>query len=292
MLSILIPTYNYKVYPLVAEIHKQCLDCGIEFEILCHDDASTCYLTENQKITNLSNCHFSTDVKNSGRTSSRNKLANKALFKWLLFLDADVIPVNSNFISNYISSVKSKHQAIVGGYRYQDIQPKSEIKFRYKYGKEREEKTALERNQDPYKYIFSGNILIQKEAFILTNYAFDDAFYGMDIYFMYQLYFNKIDVLHIENSIYHLGLETNETFFKKSLMAVESRKKFLIDCDCIEQISPLIKHYKVIKQYGLLPIAILFFKIAEPILKKRILNKNPSLFCFDIYRLGYICTLK
>jgi glycosyltransferase involved in cell wall biosynthesis len=292
MISILIPTYNYNVYPLVTELHKQCLDCGIEFEILCLDDASDCYLTENQKINNLSNCQLFISDKNSGRTTSRNKLANKAFFKWVLFLDADVIPVDSNFIRTYISYINSKYQVVVGGYRYQDIQPKSEIKFRHKYGKKREEKTAIERNSDPYKYIFSGNLLIQKEAFLSTNYPHKDAHYGMDIYFSYQLFINKIKTLHIENPIYHLGLETNEIFFKKSLKAVESRKKFLIDCDQIEQTSPLIKHYKTIKKYRLLPIAFLFFEITKPVLKKRILNKNPSLFCFDIYRLGYLCSIE
>lgn len=293
MISILIPTYNYNTYPLVLELHKQCLECGIEFEILCQDDASINYLTENQKINNLSNCQFLISNKNSGRTSSRNKLANKAVFKWLLFLDADVIPVNSDFISKYISFLDDKYQVVFGGYCYSnDTKPKYECRFRYKYGKAREERTALERNSEPYKHIFSGNLLIEKETFLVANYPHKDTHYGMDIYFIYQLFINKIKIFHIENPIYHLGLETNQIFFDKSLKAVESRKQFLIDCDQIEKISPLIKNYKKIKQYHLLPIAKLLFKISEPILKKRILNKNPNLFCFDIYRLGYICTLK
>ena len=293
MLSILIPTYNYDVNPLVSELHKQCLECGIEFQIIVFDDCSKQYLDENQKINNLSKCQFFISDKNSGRTSTRNKLAHKADFKWLLFLDADVIPVNSDFISKYLSFIDEQYQVVFGGYCYdKDTKPKRECRFRYKYGKEREEKTASERNLEPYKYIFSGNLLILKKTFLATNYPHKDAHYGMDIYFAYQLFFNKTKILHIENPIYHLGLETNEIFFKKSILAVESRKKFLIDCEQIEKISPLIKHYKTIKKYGLLPIAILFFKITEPILKKRIFNKNPSLFCFDIYRLGYLCSIR
>ena len=293
MISILIPTYNYNVYPLVLELHKQCLACGIKFEILCLDDASVDFTTENQGINVLSNCQYILSLKNSGRTSSRNKLANKAIYKCLLFLDADVIPVNSNFINNYMSFIDKQYQVVFGGYCYdKDIEPKYDCRFRYKYGKLREEKTALERNSVPYKYIFSGNLFIQKETFLATNYPHNDAHYGMDIYFIYQLFINKIQIFHIENPIYHLGLETNQIFFEKSLKAVESRKQFLVECDQIEKINPLIKGYKKIKQYHLLPIAILFFKFSEPFLKKRILNENPSLFCFDIYRLGYICTLK
>lgn len=291
MLSILIPTYNYNVYPLVLELHKQCSECEIEFEIICQDDASIDYLVENLRVNNLSNCQYFRNYENLGRTSTRNKLAEKARFKWLLFLDADVIPMHSNFINNYISYTNSKHEVILGGYCYQDTKPKSEVRFRYKYGKKREEKTALERNSNPYKHIFSGNLLIQKGTFLATNYPHKDAHYGMDIYFAYQLFANEIKTLHIENPIYHLGLETNEIFFKKSLKAVESRKQFLVECDQIEKISPLIKKYKTIEQFRLLPIANFCFKISEPILKKLILNKNPSLLCFDVYRLGYLCSV-
>ena len=40
MISILIPVYNYDVTELVAELHRQCMDLGMPFEILCYDDGS------------------------------------------------------------------------------------------------------------------------------------------------------------------------------------------------------------------------------------------------------------
>lgn len=292
MLSILIPIYNYNALPLVVELQNQCTACNLEFEILCQDDASIHYTTENKNIKDLANCQYFINEKNLGRTSTRNKLTNKATYDWLLFLDADVIPVNSNFITKYIAHINSKSKVVFGGYCYQNSLPKSENNFRFKYGKNREEKSALERNLNPYKYIFSGNFLIQKKTFISTNVIEEGNYYGMDIFFSYQLFIQKIEVLHINNPIYHLGLETNEIFFEKSLKAVETRQRFLIDCAEIEKISPLIKKYKIIKQLRLLPIAIIFFKISEPFLKKLILNKNPNLLFFDIYRLGYLCSLK
>jgi glycosyltransferase involved in cell wall biosynthesis len=291
MLSILIPTYNYNVIPLVSELYKQCLECEIDFEIIVIDDCSKLFLEENQEINSKENCRFEVLEKNIGRSAIRNLLAKKAASENLLFLDSDTIPSNSNFISNYNSFLNTKIEVVLGGYCYKE-KPKFEGGFRYKYGKEREEKSAFERNLNPHKFIFSGNILIQKKTFLATNYSFENDLYGMDIFFAYQLFVNKIDVLHIENPIYHLGLETNEIFFEKSLKAVESRKQFLVNCDQIEKISPLIKHYKTLKKYLLLPIAIVCFSVLKPIIKKLILNKNPSLLCFDLYRLGYLCTLK
>ena len=292
MLSILIPTYNYNVYPLVSELYKQCMECIINFEILVFDDGSKLFLDENQKINNLENCRFELFKKNIGRSAIRNLLAQKAKFDPLLFLDADTIPVQSNFIHNYISIINPQNLVVLGGYRYENSKPKNERMLRYKYGKEREEKTDSERNLNPYQFVFSGNLLIQKKVFLATNYASDNSFYGMDVYFAYQLFIKKIEILHIENPIYHLGLESNIVFFEKSLKAVESRKLFLIDSDEIEKINPLINHYKKIKKNRLLPIATFIFKITKPILKKLILNKKPSLLCFDLYRLGYLCSLK
>ncbi|MBK0368749.1 glycosyltransferase family 2 protein [Flavobacterium agrisoli] len=292
MLSILIPVYNYNAFPLVLELHKQCVATGINFEILVQDDGSIYFDNENNKINEFQNCHFLKSDKNVGRTTTRNKLVNTAAYDWLLFLDADVIPVHQDFVKNYISEFNSNYNVIFGGYQYQKINPDLNSEFRYKYGRKREEKSALERNINPYQFIFSGNFLIQKKTFLETSFKEDKNFYGMDIYFSYQLFIKKIKVLHIENPIYHLGLETNEIYFKKSLKAVESRKKFLVNCEQIEKISPLIKSYNKIKRYHLIPIVTVFFKISEPILKNRILTQNPNLVLFDVYRLGYMCTLK
>jgi hypothetical protein len=48
--------YPYSIYnqcPLVKELHSQCLEATIDFEILCWDDFSSKYLQENQEINTL-----------------------------------------------------------------------------------------------------------------------------------------------------------------------------------------------------------------------------------------------
>ena len=51
MLSILITIYHYNLLPLVKEIHQQCVDLEIDFEILTQDDASnSIHNLENEKI--------------------------------------------------------------------------------------------------------------------------------------------------------------------------------------------------------------------------------------------------
>ena len=58
MLSILIPTYNYNVYPLLTELKKQADLANLPYEILVLDDASSLFIAENSKINVLENCSY------------------------------------------------------------------------------------------------------------------------------------------------------------------------------------------------------------------------------------------
>jgi len=292
MLSILIPTYNYNVYPLVEDLHAQATRSGIAFEIIVLDDCSTKQIAENASITNKRHCHYMVNDSNLGRTQTRKKLAESAIYQMLLFLDADVIPVQTDFIKLYLPYIKSGAPLVFGGCAYHPENDDPSLSLRYKYGKSREEKSAGDRNRTPYSTIFSGNLLIDKDIFLENNFPGQDNLYGMDIYFSYKLFLNKVPVLHIDNPVYHMGLEDNTLFFKKALQSVESRKKMFNDLPGIEKINPLLKHYAKAKKYHMVWLLALGFRLSEPVLKKLVLSKNPNLFCMDIYRLGYLCSLR
>ena len=286
MLSILIPTYNYDTNTLVEELHKQALSARISFEIIVADDNSPKQIKLGPESDNIK---YVRNEQNLGRTATRSKLAEAAKFNNLLFLDADVIPVSTNFISDYVKEIGK--DVVFGGYAYQPINVTANH-LRYKYGRKREEKTADERNRNPYGAIFSGNILIKKAIFLIHNYPNPDNLYGMDIFFSYQLYVHNIIVWHIDNTVYHLGLEDDKVFFNKCLQSVISRKKLLANADGIENVNGLLRHYKILKKYRLTGITAFMFRISEPFLRMMIMKKDPNLFCLDIYRLGYICAIK
>src|SRR5690554_399952 len=294
MISILIPTYNYDVFTLVESLFNQCEKEGIEYEILVLDDCSNnlTIITKNTEIRKFRNVVLFRNQTNLGRTQTRKLLAKKARYNWLLFLDADVMPVATNFISQYTKVLNDKYKVIFGGYSYTEFNGDFSTILRWKYGTEREQALASERNKKPFAYVFSGNILIDKIAFLENNFDENENIYGMDIYFSYNLFQNNISVLHIDNPIIHLGLEENEIFFDKALESVKSRKAFLAGKSDIKNINPLLKHYNRLKKLRLTKVVAVLFRISEPYLKKRILSKNPNLFLFDLFRLGYICTIK
>lgn len=294
MLSILIPTYNYDVYPLVKNLFDQCEKEGIEYEVLVLDDCSTeeIIIEKNSGIQTFQNVFLFRNENNLGRTQTRKLLAEKAKYNWLLFLDADVIPAQENFISEYTKTLESKHNVVLGGYSYTNFNSDFSTILRWKYGTEREQALASKRNKNPYAYVFSGNILIDKQIFLINNFNENINLYGMDNYFSYNLFRNNISVLHIDNPIIHLGLEENDFFLKKSLQSVESRKQYLMNLPEIEKVNSLLKHYKQLKKLSLTRFVGFGFRISEPYLKKKILSENPSIFLFDLYRLGYICSVK
>ncbi|SCY26698.1 Glycosyl transferase family 2 [Flavobacterium anhuiense] len=291
MLSILIPVYNYDVLPLVSELVKQCNSCGIIFEIICLDDASQSFILENQRINLFENASYSVLEKNIGRSAIRNLLAEKAVYENLLFLDADTIPVHDNFISNYISEIKNK--AVFGGLLYENKKPLPEQILRWIYGKKREALSLSERNKNPSNTALVSNLLIKKE--ILNHFPFDENLtkYGYeDLLFFAILKSNQIEIKHIENPVFHLNLESSSLFLSKTKTALEN----LVLLDYLNKISKkeskIIRSFDRLKKLKLTSLFNFVFKKSEQKIERNLLSDKPSLFLFDIYKLGYYCFLK
>lgn len=292
MLSLLIPTYNYNITSLVITLQEECSSNSIPFEIIVLDDCSKPGFIElNKNINTLPHCSFLVNESNLGRTMTRKKLAELATFDTLLFLDADVIPVSKDFIKNYIPYIKNETPVVFGGVSYKDEADNKNATLRLKYGKEREQQTAQQRTKNPYGLLFSANLLVSKTIFLENNYSEKNNFYGMDAFFGYMLYKKNIPVVHIENPVYHIGLEDNDIFFQKCLSSVKIKKQMFSEKEDVGETNSLLKHYRQLRRYHLAGAVGFFFKIGEPVLKKMILSKNPNLFCLDLYRLGYICSL-
>jgi hypothetical protein len=293
MLSILIPTYNYNVYPLVLELHKQCIACGIDFEIIVLDDAGKLIFEENKAVDKLINCHFSTSNQNIGRSKIRNLLAKQAKFGWLLFLDADTIPLHENFIINYLPYIASERQIVYGGITYSEKLIDKNCSLRWFYGKEREVIGAEKRNLYPYISFLTLNFLIPKTFFEIVS--FNEEIPNLrheDTLFSFELSKKKIPVLHIDNQIIHLGLDTNEVFLNKTRESVVALKnlvdKKLINIEYV-RLSKIFLKLEQLKCTAIFAKSFLFFQSK---MEKQLCSENPSMLLFDLYRLSYYCKLR
>lgn len=294
MISILIPTYNYSVLSLVENLQKQCGNASVTYEILVLDDASTekTSLEENSRINFLEHCRYEVLDKNIGRSSIRNLLAKNAKYNWLLFLDADTFPSSPEFIATYLEVFREDNFVVFGGIKYPENNSKN-FSLRYRYGTERESLSLAERLKNPYRSFITMGFAIKKEVFQNVKFNEKLAGYGYeDSVFANELQENNVPLLHIDNPVVHLNLETNEVFIKKSKLALQNLLNFYnqgaVDAETVK----ILKTYLKLKKWNLLFAVRGFFKIFERPLLKNLHSPKPSLFLFDLYRLGYLSCLK
>ena len=292
MLSILIPIFNYNTYPLVNELHKYCLESKLDFEILCQDDASNEFLDENQKINILENCNFSGNNLNLGRGTNINLLAEKAKFEWLLIMDCDTFPTKNVFIQNYISQINEAEKVVFGGIEYKKEKPANDQLLRWFYGIARESLSVEKRNANPNGNALTSNILIKKNVFISNKFDESITKYGYeDLVFLSDLKKKGIVVKHIDNPTYHLGLETSKQFLKKTKTALENLKKLTATKSLNTSESKILKTYVLLEKMHLTDLISFLFKKNEPNMVRNLLSKKPSLLLFDLYKLGYFCSI-
>lgn len=293
MLSILIPTYNYNVLPLVKELENQCKNSNLIFEIICQDDASNSALNiENNKINELQNCSFQSNSENLGRGKNINSLAEKANYQWIVIMDCDMFPTTENYIKNYLSEIQnSNSSAFYGGIAYK-INKSDEGNLRYEYGLKREALSVADRTSKKNIGALTSNFLIKKDVFLNHPFSTKIIQYGYeDTLFLYQLEKNSIEINHVDNPLFHLNLETSELFIEKTKLALENLKSIVIlQPELVEKIKLTAVYFKL-KRWKLTSLILFIFSIFEKRIYQNLTSKNPSLFLFDLYKLGFFCRL-
>ncbi|WP_394907729.1 glycosyltransferase family 2 protein [uncultured Mesonia sp.] len=294
MISVLIPTYNYTIFPLVQKVHQLLAAEKIDFEIICLDDASTnpSSIDENEEINALEHASYQVLKVNIGRSRIRNLLADTAKFDWLLFLDADVMPIKDDFIKNYLKFISNDHDIIYGGIKYVPNKPDAAQRLRWHYGNLREALATEKRSRKPYVSFLTLNFLIRKSVFKKVKFNEDiPNLRHEDTLFSYQLQQAEVPILHINNPVYHLGIESSKEFLKKSLDSLKAALYFkehkLIDPDYIK----ILAFHKKLKKAKLDRAAASLPKSTLRHIERNLLGPKPSLRLFDLYRLYHLIQL-
>ena len=292
MLSILIPTYNYDLSDLLTELKTQLGSVETTVEVLiCDDCSSRLDLHEvNLEKALSSGFQYYRNKENLGRTATRDKLAQEAQYDWLLFLDADVLPAQKDFISLYLERINELYDVIFGGIKYSEERPSQEQLLRWTYGRKREVQSISKRNEQPH-FIISQNLCITKEMFLKCNTITANG-YGLDNLFSANLLKEKAEVLHIDIPVIHLGLETSDQFLKKSLEGIETTVILEERGEIATQLRPIQRVYLKLKRYGLIGFYQVFANGLEGSIKKNLHSRKPNLLLFDIYRLNHLIGLK
>lgn len=288
-ISILIPVYEYNPTLLVTTLHKQCTSLGIPFELIIFDDASSHenYTSWKPYLDKIIDLHIYRVDKNIGRAGIRNELIKKSSFEWLLFLDVDTIPCEEDYLKKYIPFLTASKTCICGGTAYKKTIPAADQKLRWTYGNAREEISAEKRNQNPFDTFTLNNLMIRKEVVLqfplddsILKYGHEDTLLGMT------LATSGINIVHIDNFVYHEGLDTNEVFLDKIKQSIET----LVDLykkNKLPAKTKLIKLHSKLETLKLKKLVATCIKPFIPAIEKNLLGHAPSIIYMDLLKLWY-----
>lgn len=296
MLSVLIPVYNFDVRDLVHTLSDQAELLDIPYEIIVIDDASDSQLKEtNSDIRNLPGVNYIEEEENLGRSKIRNKLADLARYDNLLYLDCDSFIDSPDFLESYISYLSDK-SVIYGGRKYLQIEPNNnQYLLHWLHGVKREQIPVYKRACDPNKSFMTNNFMIPREA--IDKVRFNERMRGYgheDTLFGYDLLKCNITVKHIDNPVIHLGLESSEEFLRKTREGIKNLKRIMKingnEKKLVKDIT-LLAYYKTFKDLGMVGLIRYIYYKQEFRLRKNLMSNKPNLFLFDLYKLGYLCSL-
>ena len=297
-ISLLIPVLDYDIVALVYSM-KNAMGKVPEFcEILIGDDGSTAEFSEKYRSLETENIKVISSEKNIGRAAIRNKLALEAKGDYLLFIDADVmLPGTAEaYMHKWLASMKVS-RVICGGTLYHESAPGDPDKLlRWKYGKWREQKSAVERNKRPHAGFSTFNVLIDRSVFSkirfneeLKQYGHEDTLLG------YQLKKAGIGILHIDNGLMHEGLESNREFLNKTKLGIENLSKLydkVTDKKTFSETVILLGFYNKLKFFGLTRIMAAIFIRYRDRMEIRLDSSDISLLLFGFYKMSMFCTYR
>lgn len=286
MISILIPIYNCDVTKLAKTLNEQCKAININYEIVCFDDFSKKkYKDLNRALDHEFGISYLELSENHGRSKIRNKLAKNARYEKLILLDCDSEISNENFLQNYIDAYELEG-VVYGGRNYKTYPPKTINKYlHWKYGRNRESQPYEKRTKSPYLNFQSNNFMIDRE--IMLAHPFEETISGYgyeDLVFANQLKTASINIIHIDNPLFHKGIEYNEDFLAKSKVAAENLAILYHQGKLSD--TRMLKFHAKLKKVGFNSLLHKIIQRNTARLLKNLKSKKPNLLFFDLYRFG------
>lgn len=290
---------------------------SLGFEIIFADDGSADATARqrNAIIAQLPYCQYIERPKNVGRSAIRNFLAHTAHYSHLIFLDGDVAIKRGNFVQTYLAH-RNDADVIIGTLHFSRMQvacdtaediightkrAKEETKkttepvlyddnLKYRYEQQFLAKHPVKkRMQQPYASFRTTNFMVRRD--LLLAYPFDETFheYGYeDTLFGKQLKEHGATLIHLDNAATIADYEDNATFVAKT---EESLRTLAAHAHQLQGYSTLLHTANKLKCLHLQPLIAFVFKLFKGLLHKNLCNNSPSVFLFNVYKLGYYVNL-
>jgi GT2 family glycosyltransferase len=217
-LSVLIPFFRDDPCELLKALDRQDGREGVEVVVL--DDgtsdeslaARVAYIVRNLSLPGS----FVRLAANEGRSKGRNTLARHARAGHYLFLDSDMAPDSPRFLANWLELIRDRSPAVAfGGFTLDQTPATAEHALHRAMALRAECRPAALRSLEPAKSLCTSNLLVRADVFKAEG--FDEAFKGWgweDVEWASRVG-KAHEVLHIDNTASHLGLDTDAALIGK-----------------------------------------------------------------------------
>jgi hypothetical protein len=218
-LSVLTPFHKQDPTPLIERLTAH---ANVEFILL--DDGSASPALVGGVIAAVERANLPAKVivweNNRGRAAARNRLIGEARGEYVLFLDADMIPDQDDFLDRWLDLIVRQRPFIAfGGLSLQHVAPTRETTLHHFLFNRSDCRSAWLRSQAPAYSIASSNLLVRRD--LLAEAPFDDGFSGWgweDVEWGLRAS-RRAPILHVDIPATHAGLDCVETLLRKSVEA-------------------------------------------------------------------------
>jgi glycosyltransferase involved in cell wall biosynthesis len=145
---------------------------------------------------------------NEGRAKARNRLVSHARARHMLLIDCDMAPDAPDFLARYLALVEEDVPIAFGGFSVDRTEATADQELHRALQLRAECLPAVARALQPEKYVYTSNLLVRRDVFLaeafdegFTGWGWEDVEWGMRVA-------RRYDILQIENTATHLGLDT------------------------------------------------------------------------------------
>lgn len=207
-LSVLIPTWRDDPSALLAALDER----GVDAEIVLLDDGGGDAALTRRMAGRIEKLKLPARLvvlsANEGRAKGRNRLADHARGRHLLFLDSDMLPDPKDFLTRWAAVAADDVPVAFGGFTLDQTPRRPEHELHRTMALKSDCTPAPERARDPAKHVFTSNLLVRRDVFEIV--AFDERFAGWgweDVEWALRVA-RFYPILHVDNTATHLGLDT------------------------------------------------------------------------------------
>lgn len=286
MLSVLIPTHEHVCYRLVADLHSQCEECDIDYEIIVLEDGGRDQVAHiaNLKINELLHCRYERRANNVGRAAIRNSLADMSCGEWLLFIDSDAQVVRSDYVLRYVAAAREGHQLVCGGIIHRDTPPEPDKMLRWHYERDYERKVGRVSPQ-----LRTFNFMVSRPLFMRVR--FDESFrtYGWeDLLFGVMMREGGADVYGIDNPLLNDEIESSSRFLEKTRESLRTLHGHAALLERHTRVGRVAAECRKRHVDGLIRCV---FRMGRYLMERNLMSRNPDLRLFAFYKLAYYLSL-